>query len=522
MKTKPRDYQANHIELAYDNMMTHGFSGFLYKPGRGKTLSTLGLAEELFKNGKINAMMVICPKNVFKTWKDQLVEHTDIVSPEWRIWDSAKGRTDSYLSELKGYMKFNLFPVFMVSCEAFQRYNETLMSLVENYFKTRNVFLVFDESGKFKNPKSERTKRILTVCHDSKYRVILNGTPTPKAVTDIWAQMELLKEFFWKERTYSVFEYKYAVKMFVKFADGKGGYPKTMTWTDVNDMQVKLDNLNRKTLLSDKQLSFRAKLESEIENITIALRRTELRLEDVYNQIKPFVFYAERPDDLPEVVHENILFDLHTDELKAYKKLKRDLEYIKEDGEIVTMKSKGSLFHKFRQMTGGSFSEFEQITDSPSKIEALLDDVDDHEENCLIITSYRANIRLLTDALNKIGITRSYFGDTSDEDRDELIEMAKRGTVRFIVANSSSIARGVDGLQSSFSMMYVYDIPIDPEDWEQVVYRLDRSGQKRAVVVKHLLADNTIDLRCLQLANDKKNIQATFESMTDDEFSGAV
>jgi len=521
MKTLPRDYQANHIELAYANMMTHGFSGLLYKPGRGKTLTTLAIVEKLKNENHIDSMVIVCPKNVFKTWKDQIPEHSDL-DPKWIVWDSVKAGTKWYMDELKAYLKYDKFPIYMMSVESFQRYNEKFMNTIKFLFDTRKVFLIFDESGKFKNPKSERTKRVLTICHNAKYRIILNGTPTPKAVTDIWAQMELLKEFFWKERTYSVFEYKYAVKMFVKFADGKGGYPKTMTWTDVNDMQVKLDSINRKSILSDKQLAFKAKLEAEIDNITIALKRSELRLEDVYNQIKPFVFYAERPEGLPEVVHENILFDLNSEESKAYKKIKRDLEYIKENGEIVTMKSKGSLFHKFRQMTGGSFSEFEQITTSPSKIEALLDDIEDHEENCIIITSYRANIRLLTEALNKIGITRSYFGDTSDEDRDELIEMAKRGTVRFIVANSASIARGIDGLQSSFSMMYVYDIPIDPEDWEQVVYRLDRSGQKRAVVVKHLLADNTIDLRCLQLANDKKNIQATFESMTDDEFSGAI
>ncbi len=205
---------------------------------------------------------------------------------------------------------------------------------------------------------------------------------------------------------------------------------------------------------------------------------------------------------------------------------KRSLTYTNEDGEIFTMKSKGSLFQKFRQITGGSYNRDNQIVDTPSKIEAILDDLETHEENVLIITSYRRNIKVISEHLEKIGPTATYFGDTSNSERDSIIDRAISNKLRFIVANSESIGLGVDGLQKSFHMMYVYDIPIPPLTWEQIIFRLDRSGQEYPVVVKHFLAEidgnKTVDHRCLSLAKDKRDLQSAFERMSDDEFEKSV
>jgi len=526
LKTSPRPYQEEHIGKGYKLLLECGFFALWYKPGRGKTYVVLAINELLMKNNDSDALLIICPKNAVKVWKTQIPQHSELHS-DWMIWDNLKAKTESYKRELTNYITKNEYPIFITTCESMSVYNETLVNALNLMYEKRKVFEAIDESAKFKNANSGRTKRLIPLSNKAKFRCILNGTPTPKSIIDIWSQMELLKQGFWKEGPVSVFEYKYTFKVFVKAWDGNKGYPKTITRSDVMGLQGKLDSLNSESFLTDKQKGFRAKLEIEIENYTIALNRIESKMKDVQDQIEPYSFYAERDDSMPPVIHEDpICFELSKEEKAVYKELKKKLTFTTESGELKTLKNKSSLFQKFRQITGGSYDESNQITDLPSKIDAMLDDIETHEENVLVITSYRANIRVISKHLEKIGPTATYFGDTTTEQRDKVVDDAKAGRLRFIVANSESIGLSVDGLQDSFHMMYVYDVPAPPLTWDQIIWRLDRSGQKYPVVVKYFHAEidgkPTIDERCLMLANDHRDLQSAFENMGEDEFMESV
>jgi len=525
LKTIPHPYQLEDATKAYELCLDVGFFGLLYKPGMRKTYTSLMINEFMYKNGHTNALFIICPKNAIKVWKTQIPEHSELKA-EWWVWESVKSKSDNYKNELRWYLTKGEYPVFIISCESLQTYNEVLMNTIQLFIKERKVFEIIDESAKFKNGRSKRTERLLSFSHTPIARGILNGTPTPKSIVDIWSQMEALKRIFWKEGSLPVFESLYSFKIFVRSWDGKKGYEKTITRSDVNDLQDKLNDLNYRSILSDKQKIFKIKLEHDIDNYNIALNRIESSLKDVQNQIAPYVFYRERDINVPPVQHIEIPFELSKEEVTVYKKLKKDLIYTNEDGEIFTMKSKGSLFQKFRQITGGAYDKNNPIVDLPSKIDAMLDDIETHEENVLIITSYRANIKSISKHLETIGPTATYFGDTSVAERDKIIDDAKSGRLRFIVANSEAIGLGVDGLQNTFHMMYVYDIPIPPLTWEQIIFRLDRSGQEYSVVVKHFLAEidgnKTVDHRCLSLAKDKRDLQSAFEKMSDSEFEESV
>lgn len=525
MKTTPHPYQLEDATKAFKLCLDVGFFALFYKPGMRKTYTSLLVNEFLYKNNHTNALFIICPKNAIKVWKTQIPEHSELKA-EWWIWESVKSKSDNYKNELRWYLTKSEYPVFIISCESLQTYNEVLINTINLFFKERKVFEIIDESAKFKNARSKRTERLLSFSYLPKFRSILNGTPTPKSIIDIWSQMESLKRIFWKEGSLSVFESMYSFKVFVRSWDGKKGYEKTITRSDVNDLQDKLDDLNYRSLLTDKQKIFKIKLEHDIDNYNISLNRIESRIKNVQDQIAPYVFYRERDISVPPVQHIEIPFELSKEETKIYKELKKTLIYTNEDGEILTLKSKGALFQKFRQITGGSYDRNNQIVDTPSKIEAILDDIETHEENVIIITSYRRNIKVISEHLEKIGCTATYFGDTSNSERDSIIDKAVNGKLRFIVANSESIGLGVDGLQKSFHMMYVYDIPIPPLTWEQIIYRLDRSGQEYNVVVKHFLAEidgnKTIDHRCLNLAKDKRDLQSAFEKMSDNEFEESI
>lgn len=526
MKTLPRPYQDQHSDSIVKKYEEEGipFAGLLYKPGRGKTLTSLLLYEKLYKKNYVNSLFIIVPKNGVKTWKDQIAKHSELSSP-YNIWNSIKHKSDRGKKELRFALTMTEMPIFIISCESLQRYNEILMNTIEGFFHTKKVMLVIDESAKFKNGRSKRTENLFEFSRDVTFRIILNGTPTPKSIVDIWAQMEALKKIFWKEGRLSTFEYKYTTKMFIRSWDGKSGYEKIITWSDVNDMKAIVEDIDSKVqykTLSDNQINLKAKLEAQIENLTIELTRKDMKLSEVQEQIAPYVYYADREEGVPPVTPEIVYFELTDKERKVYNRLKNQKEFIDNNGERITFEGRSNLFQKFRQISGGSFDKDNQIEDIPSKVDAIIDDIETHEENILILTSYRKNIQVLTDALSKIGPTSSYFGDTTEEERDLVVDKARKNQLRFIVANSDSIGLSVDGLQESFHIIYVYDLPISPLTWEQVVFRLDRSGQKYPVLVKHFIANKTIDKRCLDLANDHKNIQEAFEAMSEEEFEEAV
>ena len=63
---------------------------------------------------------------------------------------------------------------------------------LEEYVKSRRVFLVCDESLKIKNIDAKRTQRIIKLGQGCEYKLILNGTPLTRNILDIWAQMEFL------------------------------------------------------------------------------------------------------------------------------------------------------------------------------------------------------------------------------------------------------------------------------------------------------------------------------------------
>ena len=52
--------------------------------------------------------------------------------------------------------------------------------------------MIIDESTTIKNPKAKRTKAILDLRKETKYRRILTGSPVTQSPMDLWAQMDFL------------------------------------------------------------------------------------------------------------------------------------------------------------------------------------------------------------------------------------------------------------------------------------------------------------------------------------------
>lgn len=521
MKTKPYPYQEEAVQQIVGTMRSTGtyYGGLLYKPGRGKTLTSMTAVERCAAEGLTNMLVIVAPKSVLATWEAQLERHGDFPEPPMR-WDSIKASTQKWKDAFEAFFNGS-FPIFLVNVEAFQSDNKILEKLMYRFERERKCFIIVDESSKIKGHKAYRTKNLTSLTRKTVGRMILTGTPVPNSIVDIYSQFEFLQTGFWREKSFWVFEKTYTVKIKQRVADGKE-IERTASMADVLEMRQKIEKAKGYNM-TPKNEAFIQRLTIEADDLERQLKYVQSLEKNVFSQISPFVHYAERPEGLPDNVDMEIIVELSPEEKRVYKEFKNELMSVASDGELLSVKNRAGLLAKFRQITGGSIDREHGVEESlPSKIKALIDDIEDHNEPAVILSSYVRNIKEIAKALEPYGGTVMHYGDVPIHERDANLKRAMAGEVRFIVANPATFGMGVDGVQHRFSMMYNYESVLFPDQWDQSRARIDREGQKSVCVYKHLIAKGTIDERCYTLIRQKQDLQRRFESMSKEELMDMI
>ena len=77
------------------------------------------------------------------------------------------------------------------------------------------------------------------------------------------------------------------------------------------------------------------------------------------------------------------------------------------------------------------------------------------------------------------------------------MEAWNRGGVRLLVAHPASVGHGLN-LQAGGSMVVWFGLPNNLEWYQQANARLYRQGQKRTVVITHLLMEGTQDVSVMR------------------------
>lgn len=111
-------------------------------------------------------------------------------------------------------------------------------------------------------------------------------------------------------------------------------------------------------------------------------------------------------------------------------------------------------------------------------------------------------------------------GTVLQKKKEKLLEQFKtQKDCRILFANIQCIGTGVDGLQHVCSNMALIEFPQRPSDLEQVISRLDRSGQTNPVIVYYLLSKDTIDSQLWEMLKSKKEVTNIVNKGFDDDTS---
>ncbi len=183
---------------------------YFMEMGTGKTKVLIDNAAMLYDKGKIDGLLIIAPKGVVKTWYEQeipthLPDHIENVSVLWQA-NITKTQQEK-LDEL--FEPESVFHILTMNVEAFSTTKGT--EFAHKFISCHNTLMVIDESTTIKNPSAKRTKNILKLSTEAKYRRIMTGSPVTKNPLDLYSQCEFLDPYLLDFTSFYAFRNRYAL-----------------------------------------------------------------------------------------------------------------------------------------------------------------------------------------------------------------------------------------------------------------------------------------------------------------------
>ena len=179
-KTKPYKHQLTALEKSWNK---ENYAYFM-EMGTGKTKVLIDNVAMLYDKGKINCALIIAPKGVVKTWYEQelpthLPGHIENVTV---LWQPNITKTQQEKLETLFEVETALH-ILVMNVEAFS--TDKGKKFAEKFVASHNTLMAVDESTTIKTPSARRTKNIIAVGKEAKYKRILTGSPITKNPLDL-------------------------------------------------------------------------------------------------------------------------------------------------------------------------------------------------------------------------------------------------------------------------------------------------------------------------------------------------
>ena len=204
-KTKPYAHQLTALEKSWNK---ENFAYFM-EMGTGKTKVLIDNVAMLYDKGKIDGALIIAPKGVVKTWYEQelpthLPDHIENVSVLWQpnITKGQQEKLDS-LFEIDSALH-----ILVMNVEALS--TEKGVKFASKFINSHKTLMAIDESTTIKTPTARRTKNIIKMGVNAKYKRIMTGSPITKNPLDLYTQCEFLDPWLLDFASYYAFRNRYA------------------------------------------------------------------------------------------------------------------------------------------------------------------------------------------------------------------------------------------------------------------------------------------------------------------------
>jgi len=459
-KTKPFAHQLRALEMSWDKKV---FAYFM-EMGVGKSKVLIDNISMLYDKGNINGVLIVAPKGVYKNWFDsEIPTHmSDHVEKKVVLWEA--NITKSKQRELDILFKTDEdLHILIMNVEAFSTKKGT--QFAQKFLSCHKTLMAIDESTTIKSPTAARTKSIIDLGKEVKYKRILTGSPVTKSPLDLFTQCYFLDPWLLEQQSYYSFKTRYAITRKINVG------PRSV------EIVVGYKNLGE---LSDK--------------------------------LKTFSYRVLKDDclDLPEKTFMKRIIKLSPEQQKVYNQMKQ-MALAELNGKLVTTASVLTQLMRLHQITCGHFKADDgsvQLLNN-ERIDELLNILNEVEGKAIIWAHYRHDIEVIVGHIKKEygdNSVMTYYGDTSTDDRQTSIKNIQdpNSPVRFLVGTPQTGGYGIT-LTGASTMIY-YSNGYDLEKRQQSEARIDRIGQTKNMTYIDIIAENTVDEKIVDALRKKVNI----------------
>lgn len=401
----------------------------------------------------IRNALVIAPKRVAEdTWsreqaKWEHLKHLKVVK--------VMGTKDKRLAALKEQAD-----IYIINRENVEWLVETLGT------RWRFDAVVIDELSSFKSAKSKRWKALRKVIFGSRYVYGLTGTPASNGYLDLWPEMYLLDHGERLGKTLGAYRSTY-------FNPGAHKGHVVFEWR--------------------LKPGARERIDAKLSDICLSMSKEDWL-------------------DLPERTYNTIPVQLDSKARKLYDQFKRDkiLPLVREHEKLAVAQGMdydtavvgdmaAQVSGKLLQMANGAVydDDGEVFHIHDAKLDMLAEIADTSAgQPILVFYNYKHDLKRLQER----------FPDAVKMGGEDVISAWNRGEIPMLLCQPASAGHGLN-LQDGGHIIVWFGLTWSLELYQQANDRLHRMGQRSAVIVHHLVAEDTIDEKVMAALTAKDATQ---------------
>lgn len=460
-KTKPYEHQHEALLRSHDKVNY----GYFMEMGCGKSKVLIDNIAWLYEQGHIDTAVVVAPKGVYRNWEiSEIPTHLPAdIDHEVYVWNPSpnKGQKEHLL---EGIQKREKLRILLVNVEGFA--TAKVRAYLDQFVRGSAFLLAIDESTTIKNPKAKRTKALVEAGKAASFRRILTGSPVTKSPMDLYAQCGFMDKRLLGFDSYYAFQGRYAITRTQRM--GSHSFQQIVGYRNLSELSDRLTTF-----------SYRVTKEDAL--------------------------------DLPDKVYTIRNVGLTDKQLEHYMMLKNNAIALLDDGELVSAPAVMTQLLRLQQvLCGHLMTDDGELVEFPTKrIDALMDTIDEMTGKVIIWSRFRYDIKNIEAKLSKVhgsSSVVSYYGDTTDDDRQAAIRNFQHGDARFFVANPQTAGYGLTLTAATNVIYYANDFNLETRI--QSEDRAHRIGQTNKVLYVDFVSKGTVDEHIVKSLRGKIDLSA--------------
>ena len=501
-----------HQKLARNKFKDLDEIALFFEMGCGKSVTSLSIMIDKYKEGKIDSLLIVAPNDVHKQWFDDLCNEDALLSQileqenvpcTGQIIGGRGGQKQFYDFDDDGKLH-----IVCVNIDTFSQPHK--WEVIVDWVNKNKTAIIIDEATSIKNPNSKRSQRMLYEFNDvmkkrntvlfsgkkpnTSVRCVLTGTPVSNGPMDLWSIMEFIKPNYFGRNYYSFMNY-YGMHTKLKLDTGQqiSVLLTEKTWHGIKGCKDYAEAFNTFGCSEDTYMT----VMHQDHYIGPYKHADELK-----QLLEPVAVFAKLTDcvDMPPVHYITKEVPLSDAQKACYNDMKHDLLATYDDN-VATAKNKLVVTLRLQQIASGFIMGHKEINpedldlplwsdveaadeydvtpdeviwlgDTNPKLEQLKRDVAELDKPLLILTRFSAEAAKIYDLLKDDYSCMLFTGWKTTGS----IEKFKAGEFQIMVANTTKIARGFN-LQIAHTTIY-YSNTFSMELRQQSEFRTFRMGQK--------------------------------------------